>query len=382
MAEQYPYDPWQKCHTRSGIAADLVISAVQKEIRRNHPENAVTLAYDMFSTSPDLEDYLWYRLKTISVEDIGFGNVEAPILIGILDQMRKTVTHTGDRGLLAVHAVRFLCQCEKDRSSDEMYNWIMKEYKRGNLRPQIPEYAYDKHTLIGQQKGSDEMYFYTTSSKVCPEWEGRDRTYRNRVMEILKEDPETASPYAYDPYQKDQTISGLATDLVVSAVQKEIRRGHEENAATLAYEMLITSPYMEDYLWFRLKTISVEDVGMANTKAPELIGTLDQMRRTIKQDGDRGLFAIHAVRYLCKSLKDRSSDEMYNWVMKEYKRGNLKPEIPDYAYDKHTKIGQERGRDEMYFYTTSSQVSPEKADRDRTYRERVMKILQEQNGNK
>ena len=35
----FPYDPWQKCQTRSGLAADLVISALQKEIRRNHAEN-------------------------------------------------------------------------------------------------------------------------------------------------------------------------------------------------------------------------------------------------------------------------------------------------------------------------------------------------------
>ena len=26
----FPYDPWQKCQTRSGLAADLVISALQK----------------------------------------------------------------------------------------------------------------------------------------------------------------------------------------------------------------------------------------------------------------------------------------------------------------------------------------------------------------
>ena len=47
--------------------------------------------------------------------------------------------------------------------------------------------------------------------------------------------------FPYDPWQKCKTISGLDADLVISAVQKEIRRGHEENAATLAYEMLITS---------------------------------------------------------------------------------------------------------------------------------------------
>ena len=184
---EFPYDHWQKYQTISGLPADLVISALQKEIRRNHPENAATLAYEMMITSDELEDYMWFRLRTISVEDVGFGDIYAPVLIGQLDQMRRVTKQSGDRGLLAIHAVRYLCQCRKDRSSDEMYNWIMKEYKAGNLKPEIPPYAVDKHTLQGQMNGMDEDDFYSEGSLVVPEWEGRDTTYRERVMKILEE---------------------------------------------------------------------------------------------------------------------------------------------------------------------------------------------------
>ena len=45
------YDPWQKVKTIGGFDADLVISALQKEIRRGNEENAVLIAYEMFSTS-------------------------------------------------------------------------------------------------------------------------------------------------------------------------------------------------------------------------------------------------------------------------------------------------------------------------------------------
>ena len=164
----FPYDPWQKCQTRSGLAADLVISALQKEIRRNNAENAATLAYEMLITSEDMEEYLWFRLKTISVEDVGLANPMAAVLVGILDYMRKTFK-------------------QKDRSSDEMYNWIMKEYKRGNLKPIIPDYAVDKHTLKGQMEGRNEDDFYSTGSQVSPEWPDRDKTYRERILKILEE---------------------------------------------------------------------------------------------------------------------------------------------------------------------------------------------------
>ena len=129
----------------------------------------------------------WYRLRTISVEDIGLANPMAPVLIGMLNQMRKLVpTHDGDRYLLAIHAVRYLCKSLKDRSSDEMLNWIIKEYKAGNLRPEIPPYAIDKHTLQGQMEGRNEDDFYAEGSKVIPEWEERDTTYRERILKILE----------------------------------------------------------------------------------------------------------------------------------------------------------------------------------------------------
>lgn len=185
MMDTAPYDHWQKYQTRSGLPADLVISAIQKEIRRNHPENAATLAYEMLVTSDELEDYLWFRLRTISVEDIGFGNPMAPVVINSLDQMRKSSKPGGDRGLLAIHAVRYLCESQKDRSSDEMYCWIKKEYAKGTLRPNIPDYAIDKHTLEGQKMGRNEKDFYLEGTKVEPEWTDRERTYRQRLLEQL-----------------------------------------------------------------------------------------------------------------------------------------------------------------------------------------------------
>lgn len=182
----YPYDYWQKCQTISGLPADLVISALQKEVRRNNVENATVLAYEMFKTSRNMEEYLWFRLKTISVEDVGMANTMAPIFISSLDSMRSTIEPDGDRGLFAIHAVRYLCQSLKDRSSDEMYCWIQKEYAAGNIKPEIPSYAIDKHTLKGQEMGKDEDTFYNEGSLVSPEWEDRDTKYKERIMAIIE----------------------------------------------------------------------------------------------------------------------------------------------------------------------------------------------------
>ena len=179
-------DPWVDVKTFNGFQVDHVISALQKEIRRGNTENAALLAYEMILTSHQLEDYLWHRLKVISVEDIGFGEPLAPMLIQSLFEMTSACDRaTGERKLYAIHAVRYLCLCKKDRSSDEMINWINHASKLGNLLPVIPEYALDMHTAEGQKKGRGRRHFYEEASRVNPEVPDRDRTYLERILKML-----------------------------------------------------------------------------------------------------------------------------------------------------------------------------------------------------
>lgn len=179
-------DPWVSVKTFHGLAADQVISALQKEIRRGHTENAVLLAYEMLLSSPGLEDYLWQRLLVISVEDVGFGEPQAPVLLNALYQMVQVFDRSvGERKLFAVHAVRYLCSCKKDRSSDEMINWVIEAVAKGTVRPQIPDYAIDMHTAEGQAQGRGVRYFYEEGTKVEPELSERETVYRERIMALL-----------------------------------------------------------------------------------------------------------------------------------------------------------------------------------------------------
>lgn len=179
-------DPWVDVKTFNGFQADHVISALQKEIRRGNAENAALLAYEMIITSPALEDYLWKRLKVISVEDIGFGELLAPVLIQSLFEMNSACNRSsGERKLYAIHAVRYLCLCKKDRSTDEMVSWMNYTSKLGNVLPVIPEYALDMHTAEGQKKGRGRWHFYEEASRVSPEASHRDRTYLERILKML-----------------------------------------------------------------------------------------------------------------------------------------------------------------------------------------------------
>ena len=180
----------------------------------------------------------------------------------------------------------------------------------------------------------------------------------------------------YDPWSKITTRNGYAGDEVISALQKSIRRGLEEQACMFAYEMYISSPQLEEKLWRRLLTISVEDIGMGNPLAAIMVNNLYQMSRQFEYaDGDRPMYFIHAIRYLCQSEKDRSSDLLKNICIKSFAMGKF-PEIPDYALDKHTQRGQAMGRDSFHFLNEASKVYPQK-EVDNDYKERYAKILEE-----
>jgi replication-associated recombination protein RarA len=187
LTAKHKQDPWVNVRTRHDFAADEVISALQKEIRRSNTENAALLAYEMVTTSPEMEAYLWRRLLAISVEDIGWGELQAPILIHTLHQINQSFDRAaGERILFAVHAVRYLCACQKDRSSDEMAIWIKREVEDGHRLPSIPDYALDLHTKRGSEMGRGLDHFLEEGAKLIPELPDRDTTYRQRVVALLK----------------------------------------------------------------------------------------------------------------------------------------------------------------------------------------------------
>ena len=129
---------------------------------------------------------MWHRLKVMSVEDIGFGDVMAPVVVNAIHQFVKESDRSiGERKLYAVHVVRYLCACKKDRSSDEMINWMMNAVNNGKALPSIPEYALDMHTADGQEKGRGRRHFFEEASKTAPELEERDTTYLDRILKML-----------------------------------------------------------------------------------------------------------------------------------------------------------------------------------------------------
>ncbi len=202
MSDFMSYDPWAQIKTRNGLSGDEVISLLQKSIRRGLEFNALCAAYEMYITSPQFEDKMWRRLLSISVEDIGFGDIHAPELIYTLNNVRREFLYNdGDRPMFFVHAIRYLCKQKKERSSDNVKNTIIKEFAHGR-GVQMQDYAYDVHTKKGRELGRDELHFLTEASVVIPQLEGADiKKIYNDYIEYCKKEKDDKTESAVQPFE-------------------------------------------------------------------------------------------------------------------------------------------------------------------------------------
>ena len=128
----------------------------------------------------------------------------------------------------------------------------------------------------------------------------------------------------YDAWSNTKTKNGLEADLVISSLQKCIRRGNEDTALRMAFELYMTSPFHEDKMWNRLLVMPVEDIGFGDDNAAAFVKTMFDLHKEFPYgDGDRPIFFVHAIRYMCKAKKERSSDHIKNILMKDFDNDNI-----------------------------------------------------------
>lgn len=152
-----------------------------------------------------------------------------------------------------------------------------------------------------------------------------------------------------------RTPDGHSPDEVVSALQKEIRRGNELEAVYWAQEL--EGVGWSAWLWRRLEEISHEDIGLADPQCAMFVRSCrEQYEHYWKTKKIRlNLALINAVVMLARAPKSRLADDLYVLVWMD---PNLKFEVPDYALDKHTKRGKQLGRGLEHFLTEGALIRP------------------------
>jgi hypothetical protein len=88
--------------------------------------------------------------------------------------------------LVATHAIRFLAERTKDRTSDELANITMHRINASEKPFEIPEYALDVHTRRGQIAGSSVDGFWSEGggSELANELSDRDTSVRDEITRL------------------------------------------------------------------------------------------------------------------------------------------------------------------------------------------------------
>jgi MgsA AAA+ ATPase C terminal len=102
------------------------------------------------------------------------------------------------------------------------------------------------------------------------------------------------------------TVGGYDLYEVLSALQKSIRRGMEEDALFWGTELYLSD--YADHAWNRLLVISSEDVGLAAPQASISVKNLHDLYNRDKKSGESRLHFDHAVSALARAPKSRIVD--------------------------------------------------------------------------
>jgi len=177
-------------------------------------------------------------------------------------------------------------------------------------------------------------------------------------------------------YYQIRTANGYDFFGASSAFQKAIRRGDEDEAMFWAVE-LHNSGYVK-YLWKRMIIITSEDVGLGDpdvvTRIMALKASYDYLLKEKNTPNAKTLPFIQAVVTLVRARKSRFIDLAISTYWNKHREQVGNKEVPDYAWDIHTRKGKKMGRGLKYFYAEGAKIeNANKVDREIEFEELALK---------
>jgi len=159
--------------TTNGYDLYEVASALQKSIRRGDIKIASFFALELFASGFD--NYCWKRLLTVSAEDVEEFVTREIVSLHYAYELINKNRKAGDKKgrIFITKAVFVLCKSLKSRETDHYQNLVYDKRigisrveiknaieEASKVSQDIPEYAYDIHTLKGKRRGKTKKDFF------------------------------------------------------------------------------------------------------------------------------------------------------------------------------------------------------------------------------
>ncbi len=154
------------------------------------------------------------------------------------------------------------------------------------------------------------------------------------------------TPHGYDRYE------------AISAMQKCIRRGAESDA--MAFALSLSMAGMFKAAANRIRVTAQEDIGLGDMDGVNFaINSLNQAEAWYQQGNDAWRLGLaNAIMALSRANKSRGADNFVAAVRHRLIHESLRPEMPDFALDKHTRRGKKMGRGMKHFLEEGAKLFP------------------------
>lgn len=162
----------QQLKTIKGYDFYEATSVMQKAIRRGDTKIAGFFALELFHSN--YYNYVWKRLLVISAEDCwGIITQEVKALYDSFMLINGGTKEKTKGRIFISKAIILLCEAKKSRDADHLQNLIydkmdvdpeeinyLLSLESEDRREEVPEYAYDCHTLKGKRAGKTKADFF------------------------------------------------------------------------------------------------------------------------------------------------------------------------------------------------------------------------------
>lgn len=158
--------------TINKLPALACVSAVQKCIRRGLEKEAMEFAVELIHTSKALSTMLCNRLIVTCNEDID--NLGQPHIFPFVEAAcrqaleKRKPEKMGETRLFIGNAIRMMARADKSREGCHFAASVGLRSQLEGYVPEIPDWAWDVHTLQGKRMGRGLSHFLEEGAKLVP----------------------------------------------------------------------------------------------------------------------------------------------------------------------------------------------------------------------
>jgi len=343
--------------TRNDYEFDELTSCMQKSIRRSEVQLAFNCARELLANTPY---YVWRRLITIALEDVYSDDYTVLPYLKHCGEAYFALSSVGFRSIDCLTAgINSMCGFPKSRLSCDFQEALIDELETEGYRFSLDDLKADINLPIdGTSTGIHIGNAGTFTDWIAP------IDYRLYTAKASGKASEQQSMFGSTLFNDIKTAHNKSLNQLYSIFIDALGKQDKDTCFKSIFEISLAQPYTA---WLILLQSAFTHVGANSPAARSRSLYVKQCReayfsiRTRKEGTECVLALSSAVLSLCSEPAAIPSVVLQTEdFLEQLQETNFRFNIPDWAYDRHTRKGRNLGRkDWKHFIEEGIKVVPE-----------------------